>query len=108
MQNLYQYPTPLRTSATWPQVWAALSVCGAVAMIALFTNLHTATGQTEALQAMQIQDRDYIQNQINTIVQDDLHNPVCETYRDTEGALHGCLNDVQLEALDNITTYINE
>ena len=108
MQNFYQYPKPLTPKATWPQFLAALGVSGVIAMIVLFTNLNTATGQIEVLGAVSVSDRDYIQGQISRIIKDDLTNPVCETWRDTEGALHGCLTDVQLESLDNITTYINE
>jgi len=34
---------------------------------------------------------------------DDKTNPVCEYYVDTEGYEHGCMTDVQLDAIDNIT-----
>lgn len=108
MQNFYQYPKTQRIKATMNQFMAALGVSSAIAIFVLFTNLNTATGQIETLQGITIQDQMYIQGQIGRIVKDDLTNPVCETWSDTEGIVHGCLTDVQLESLDNITTYINE
>lgn len=46
-------------------------------------------------------------SELKRIVEDDLTNPVCETTTDENGDIHGCLTDVQLEALDHLDELIN-
>lgn len=49
----------------------------------------------------------HINDQLKTILQDDKQNPVCEYWEDQQGYGHGCLTDIQLNAIIEIDTFIN-
>jgi hypothetical protein len=43
-----------------------------------------------------------IQHHLDVMTTDDRNNPVCDFYTDSQGYSHGCLTDVQLEAMRQI------